>query len=180
MNFPTFFGLFNQTKYAGNQFYALALYAQAQLETGHFKDHKFTQKNNGYGMRPSKSRTKYYDEVYTGSNGSFAVYPTFQMSLIDRIDLDEYNGVNVPTNATEVGDYMVQVIAKGYTPDAGYIPAWFDLYKKSATSNLGITSAEQLQELAESAPISIKKVGLISLPILALIAFIYFKFIRKN
>lgn len=130
MTFDVFLGLFNQTKYQGNTVYAQVLYAQAYHETGGFKSSLFETANNLFGMRPSTKRNKYYDTVISNGSGDYAKYATVNYSLIDRLDLDSYNGVLIPTDVDDVLSYMNTVQSKGYATDPSYVAKWLKILQQ--------------------------------------------------
>lgn len=56
------------------------LYAQAQHETGNFKSDLFKRANNLFGMKAPNSRKN-----YTGVSNGYAVYSSWQSSLMDMV-----------------------------------------------------------------------------------------------
>lgn len=129
MTFDTFLGLLNQTPAQGNRIYAQVLYAQAKLETGNFTSNLFKSANNLFGMKPSQSRTRYYDSSVTVGSETFASYASPTYSVVDRADLDAYNGVLVPVDVEHIRGYMTAVLSKGYATDPNYITKWVDVLK---------------------------------------------------
>jgi len=135
MTFSEFFSLFNQTRHQGNEVYAAILYAQAVFETTAngkpFSSNLCVNYRNLFGMRPSQKREKFYQGVYqTPNNGEFAEYANHLNSLLDRIDLDEYNKTPIPTNISQAEGYMKTVLQKGYAPEAHYLPSWMSVFNR--------------------------------------------------
>lgn len=127
-----FSGIYACTPYADNPFYQAALFAQAYHETGNFKSNLAVNYHNLYGMRPSTMREKFYSDTVSLGSGLYATYDdeTGTMSLLDRIDLDEYNGVPIPTSPEMVPVYMSAVVAKGYATDPLYLSKWVNLFNQ--------------------------------------------------
>lgn len=126
----TFYGWVNQTPASGNQVYTTVLYAQARIESGNFASGLFSNYNNLFGMRPAVSRPRHYEStIAVSGNGTFAVYADPTQSVVDRVALDYYNGVPIPTTQAQVPAYVDAVLAKGYSADdrAKYKKTWTDI-----------------------------------------------------
>lgn len=154
MTFDQFFGIFNQSPAQGNRVYAMALYAQAVLETGNFTSRLFKDHNNMFGMNPAKVRTRFYDDVTSSSEGSKASYASPTQSMLDRVDLDFYNKVSLPTQVDEVRRYMSVVQSKGYATDASYVAKWAEVLKRLADSDVIGDANEDFDDEPETAGFS--------------------------
>lgn len=108
--------------------YALALYAQARLESANFTSNVYQNTNNAFGMRIAQKRQQNrVGEYETKGNGTFAVYACLEDSYHDRIGLDIYNGVQQPQNFDEIGEYLNTVLSKNYVPPSErpqYLESW--------------------------------------------------------
>lgn len=121
MTFDTFDGFFNQTPSAGNQAYSMVLFAQALHETGNFESNLYINHNNLFGMRPSERREKLYDNIYSSAQGEYASYPDRIRSVMDRIDLDQFNNTVPPRSYDDMTRYLEVVQSKGYATDPEYV-----------------------------------------------------------
>lgn len=105
--------------------YMLALYAQAVLETGNFTSNIFHGALNAFGMRvPGKRRSLKVGTYDTAGNGTFSAYSSVEDSYKDRIILDEFNRTTKPQTFEEIGEYMREVLRKGYDNNPDYYNAW--------------------------------------------------------
>lgn len=111
MNYRQFLDLID----APDNHYMRALYAQAGVETDNFSSNIYLNHNNLFGMRPSTKRERFYQDVYNSpKNGRFAKYDNLSYSMLDRIDLDNYNNIYKPKMDTEVEVYFLDVQKHGY------------------------------------------------------------------
>lgn len=124
MTFGQFYGLFNQTQFQGNKVYAAVLYAQAKLETGNFKSNLYLNHNNLFGMKCSSIRQKFWSDRVQGNGVEHAGYAELLHSLLDRVDLDDFNNLAIPDEVAEITDYMQAVRNKGYAEDPAYLTKW--------------------------------------------------------
>lgn len=109
------------------QVYALALYAQANFETGRMSSNIFNVAKNLFGMRPSSRKTM-YDGVMHTSNGDFAKYDSYERSILDRVALDAQNGLSPVDNINDLQEYMRTVLDNGYIGNENkeaYFDTWF-------------------------------------------------------
>lgn len=119
--------------------YALALFAQARLESANFTSNVYQNTNNAFGMRIAQKRQQNrVGEYETKGNGTFAVYACLEDSFHDRIALDIYNGVQMPLEFDELGQYMSEVLGNNYVPPSErpqYLQSWQvlvqDVYNRS-------------------------------------------------
>lgn len=108
--------------------YALVLFAQSQLETDDFRSNIFLNANNAFGMRPATVRPQERVGIFPTSNGDFALFASTEISFNDRVNLDDWNGVQPPYNVGRVEDYIRKVIVdNNYVPPSerlSYIGNW--------------------------------------------------------
>lgn len=111
MNYQQFLDLID----VPDSYYMRALYGQSALETGNFSSNIYLNHNNLFGMRPSQKRERFYQDIYNSpKNGKFAKYDSLAYSLLDRINLDEYNDIYKPQNDTEIEVYYLDVQKHGF------------------------------------------------------------------
>lgn len=115
--------------------YLRALYAQFAHEARPNKlygwagnSNIFKNYNNGFGMRPSLSRDRHYQEVYHSAQGKYATYRHFTEAIYDRIDLDQWNRTDEPQTYEDVLPYYEEIKRKGYATDPIYVKLVFDMY----------------------------------------------------
>ena len=88
---PYFYGYNKQT--------ISALFRQSWVETGNFKSLLFVEFNNAFGMKvPTKRQSLRNGEYNVTGKGIFSTYSNVTYSVIDRILLDKYNGVQTNTS----------------------------------------------------------------------------------
>lgn len=119
-----------QTLLSANPVMSAVYYGQMQHETGVGTSELFLEYNNLFGMRPSNSRQKFYEDVkvYEGDFGrsEYAIYITPLQSLRDVLDRNEYFNINPIEHAEDALTFMVAVYNSGYFTDNAkdYIKAW--------------------------------------------------------
>ena len=87
------------------------VFAQAILETGNFKSDVFRENNNLFGMRQALSRP----HTQTGMNIGYAVYPTWQLSVIDY-------AINQAWSAKRLSrEQYIEYLRTTYATDSTYI-----------------------------------------------------------
>lgn len=120
--------------YGYNKQTVSALFKQSWLETGNFKSLLFVEFNNAYGMKvPSKRRSLRNGEYNVVGKGTFSTYSNSTFSLIDRILLDKYNGVQ--TN-TSFDGYLDSVINQfNYLPLAERADYFENIYENAPAFN---------------------------------------------
>jgi hypothetical protein len=128
-NYNRFRSLFTIPFSNEDSLYNRVLFAQAYHETGNFTSRIFREAKNFFGMRPAQTRQKFYSDTLTTSNGNFAAYSGFFDSVRDRMDLDDYNGINTDLKTKDdVLQYMMQVQSKGYAIENDYVDVWLNVY----------------------------------------------------
>lgn len=138
MTFDEFQGLANQTSANGNLIYQYCLYVQASLETGHFRSKAYLEGNNMFAMGLSSKRTRYWSgsRPTTDDVGQLATYESRLYSLLDRIDLDDFNGVARPQTPEGIESYFYKVKQKGYATDPEYVQKLMNLANQLSTSDM--------------------------------------------
>lgn len=121
VNLDVFYSQWVNKGLGQNLVYMTVLYAQAILETGHFKSRVYMEANNAYGMRPAAKRPQERSGVLDTANGKFARYGDLGQSISDRVALDKYNSVVPPQlmQDSDIERYMLTVLSKGYVPGGG-------------------------------------------------------------
>lgn len=155
-----------------NNYYALALYVQSILETGHFSSNVYQRANNLFGMKVAGSR---HQSGLVGSyaapdGGAYASYVSASASIADRIALDTYNHVEVPDSLTDIPGYYDTVANLGYAGDKSYVSKLLGVLK-------GFESAD-LQAVEDAPKRSFLKYLLFFLP--AIVVFLIVKRLRKK
>lgn len=100
--------------------YCKALFAQAILETGHFKSQSYKIGNNLFGMKQSKQRTRYWIDKFL----NHAKYSDPLCSVMDRLDWDKYLKVEFH----DIDQYMGKVLSHKYAEDKEYLFKWKTIY----------------------------------------------------
>ena len=114
---------------ASDSYLARALYAQAALETDNFQSNLMvTDWFNLFGMRPSHSRPQYYSSVVNHSGGEFAAYDDLWHSILDRLNWDDYFGLERPKTDLDIKRYYADVALKGYA-EADYNERLWNRYR---------------------------------------------------
>lgn len=87
------------------------VFRQARIESGNFKSRVFLENNNMFGMKiPSKR-----PNMVSGSNRGYAVYNSWQESVIDYALYQAYSGKNLTKE-----DY-VKMLNNSYAEDVNYL-----------------------------------------------------------
>ena len=89
------------------------LYAQAQHETGNFKSDLFKRAKNLFGMKAPNSRKN-----YTGESNGYAVYSSWQSSLMDMVQYLKERSLPL-SEVAEMGpyEYASYLKSKNYYED---------------------------------------------------------------
>ena len=130
MQLNEFKELFAEVPQRCSKAHILALYSQAQLETGNFTSNLFLTHNNMFGMRPARTRSRYYTDITTGGNGEFASYSDVLQSLLDRVDHDNHFNRSTVFEHSQVMQYANKVFNQGYTHEDTYVKTWLRLYNE--------------------------------------------------
>lgn len=84
---------------------------QARIESGNFKSRVFLENNNMFGMKIPNRRPN----MVSGSNRGYAVYNSWQESIIDYALYQVYSGKNLSKE-----DY-INMLNNNYAEDAEYL-----------------------------------------------------------
>lgn len=84
---------------------------QARIESGNFKSRVFLENNNMFGMKIPNKRPN----MVSGSNRGYAVYNTWQESVIDYALYQVYSGKNLSKE-----DY-INMLNNNYAKDTEYL-----------------------------------------------------------
>lgn len=132
MDITSFAGFQNLMRSKGfSDVYALVLYSQAKHETNNFLSNVYQNANNAFGMKVARQRAQERIGEYNG----YAMYADDNISVIDRINLDIYNGIPEVTNINDIQAYMSAVLSAGYAEDPDYFEKWFDHVRRDLKAN---------------------------------------------
>ena len=87
------------------------VFRQARIESGNFKSQVFLENNNMFGMKMPSKRPN----MASGSNRGYAVYNSWQESVIDYALYQVYSGKNLTKE-----DY-VKMLNNSYAEDVNYL-----------------------------------------------------------
>lgn len=119
-----------QTSLSANPVMMALYYGQMAHETGMGTSELFLKYNNLFGMRPSKQRQKFYQDVkvYETDLGpsEYAVYDNALLSLQDVLNRNEVFNINPIDKSEDALVYMIAIYNSGYFTDnpKNYIKGW--------------------------------------------------------
>lgn len=88
--------------------------AVSKHETANHTSRLFKQYNNGFGMKPSKKRARFWDGVVYLNDEEFATYYQVEDSIRDFIGWFDFHGFKIPDNP--IGVYGMK--SRGYFTDS--------------------------------------------------------------